>query len=144
MLVLSVLLPALCFSGTTADSAATKTGGKQVKESLFINSRSYEGRPEGIEIAFPASAPNLARHLSSTTVCEERLENGRLIGRYWSATGRVPRRAFLDWTFWRPRYTRSSWRSTARACTTVGNECAPTSVNQDAREGQLRFRWFRG
>jgi alpha-galactosidase len=46
----------------------------------------------GTEIAFPISGDRpTARYVSSTTVHEEALEHGRLIGLYWSSVGQVQR-----------------------------------------------------
>ncbi|MEI6914452.1 MAG: glycoside hydrolase family 36 protein [Armatimonadota bacterium] len=80
-------------------------------ENIVKNSQTYTGRPDGVAIAFtksggrdnsfatgsggPGSAAAnerpTARYVSGTMVCEEALENGRLIGVYWSATGQVQR-----------------------------------------------------
>jgi len=43
------------------------------------------------DIAFPQGDRPMARYVSSTTVYEEALEHGRLIGLYWSASGQVQR-----------------------------------------------------
>ncbi|MHB1294529.1 MAG: glycoside hydrolase family 36 protein [Anaerolineae bacterium] len=51
-----------------------------------------QGRPSGIEIAFgEQDGRRTARYVSDTTVRDEELVNGRYLGRYWSASGQVPR-----------------------------------------------------
>ncbi|HET6429641.1 MAG TPA: glycoside hydrolase family 36 protein [Phycisphaerae bacterium] len=48
--------------------------------------------PAGVEISFPTSGQRPGvRYVSDTTVLEEALEHGRLIGLYWSAAGQVQR-----------------------------------------------------
>ena len=49
-------------------------------------------RPDNTEIAFYRSANrDAARYVSGTTVREEAMQHGRLIGLYWSASGQVQR-----------------------------------------------------
>ncbi len=56
------------------------------------NSEVITGRPQDVAVAFPKSGVReSARYVSATTVREEALESGRLIGLYWSATGQVQR-----------------------------------------------------
>ena len=56
------------------------------------NSAVTSERPSNVEISFAKlGALQVARYVSGTTVREEALEHGRLIGLYWSATGQVQR-----------------------------------------------------
>ncbi len=56
------------------------------------NSTLTTERPTNVEISFHTlGAMQVSRYVSGTTVREEALEHGRLIGLYWSATGQVQR-----------------------------------------------------
>lgn len=56
------------------------------------NSEINRERPNGVEVSyFESGDRRVARYVTDTTVREEALENGRLIGLYWSASGQVQR-----------------------------------------------------
>ena len=78
---------------TTAAKApgAPKTSKTSAPKALPAKPRRPQG-PTGVEISFLDSGKrDAARYVSATTVREEALEHGRLIGLYWSATGHVHR-----------------------------------------------------
>lgn len=56
------------------------------------NHNSHIEHPTGVDISFYKSADrDTARYVADTTVREEALEHGRMIGLYWSAVGQVQR-----------------------------------------------------
>jgi alpha-galactosidase len=59
---------------------------------MMKNSAVPQGRPDNIELDFFERAGlNAARYVSDTTVREEVLESGRLLGLYWSGSGQILR-----------------------------------------------------
>jgi alpha-galactosidase len=65
---------------------------ERLAEVMMKTSSVPEGRPDNIELEFYERAGlDAARYVSDTTVREEVLDNGRLVGLYWSGSGQILR-----------------------------------------------------